>query len=96
MKELSAVINIATKGSVDRGSYDTFPNVTCASGTARRIATMTASGSVFIKTTASTPVIMLSKQSIRIKTTVRTRTIRNSAIANPSFFFEINGNREVF
>lgn len=95
MKKLSAVVNIATKGSVDRGSYDTFPSVTCASGTARRIATMTASGSVFIKTTASTPVIMLSKQSIRIKTTARTRAIRGSTIANPSFFFKINGNREV-
>ena len=32
----------------------------------------------------------------RIITTARTRTIRGSTIANPSFFFEINGNREVF
>lgn len=95
MKKLSAVVNIATKGSVNRGSYDTFPSITCTSRTARRIITMTDSGSLFIKTTASTPVIMLSKQSIRIKTTARTRTIRNSTIADPRFFFEINGNREV-
>ena len=95
MKKLSAVVNIATKGSVDRGSYNTFPSVTCASGTARRIATMTDSGSVFIKTTASTPVIMLFKQSIRIKSTARIRTIPNSTITNPSFFFKINGHRDV-
>ena len=82
MKKLSAVINIARMPSIARRSYYTISTTrTCRMSKIRARSTYRRACGTS-KTT-------------RIKTTSRTRTIRNSTIANPSFFFKINGNREV-
>lgn len=85
MKKLSAVVNIARMPSIARRSYYTISTTrTCRmSKTRARSTYRRACG------TSKTTLI------VRIKITARTRTIRNSAIANPSFFFKIDGNREV-
>ena len=83
MKKLSAVVNIARMPSIARRSYYTISTTrTCCVSKTRARTTYRRTCCVS-KTT-------------RIITTARIRTIPNSTITNPSFFFEVNGNREVF
>lgn len=84
MKKLSAVINIARMPSIARRSYYTV-STTRACGTSK---TRTRVRTTYKRTCGTSRIT-------RIITTTGTRTIRNCTITNPSFFFKIDGNREV-
>ena len=96
MIKLFAVVNITTKGSVNRRSYNTFPRITCRAPRTTGGITPTMIASCPARTNRGAPsykgatcVSRGGREVVRIR-------ITTCAIIYPSLFFKINSNRNVF